>query len=142
MFLIASLAGSGDINLKLGDEIFEAGKSDRLSKAIAKAGPILIADASPNQTRDIYIQHLGDDPEKGWIAFAARANGAPRECYLEWKLSSREFVDPCSTNHYPADGKGLTGYSVEVRDGKVLVDLRLRGQNTQESERSSTSVTR
>lgn len=124
MYFIASLAGSGDIDLNLGDEIFEVGKVERLSKAIAEDGPILIPDASPNRTRDIYLQHLGTDPKRGWLAFSARANGAPRECHLQWDTASEDFVDPCTGDRYPANGKGLTGYVTRIREARLYVDLR------------------
>lgn len=141
MFFIASLAGSGDIDLNLGDEIFEVGSAERLSNAIARDGPILIPDASPNRTRDIFLQHLEADPERGWLVFAARANGAPRECHLQWDATSEDFVDPCTRDRFPADGKGLTGYIVKVREGKVYVDLRLPETGTTGDGTSTTSPT-
>ncbi len=133
MYFIASLAGSGDIDLNLGDEIFEVGKVERLSKAIEEGGPILIPDASPNRTRDIYVQHLGTDPKRGWLAFAARTNGAPRECHLLWDPDPENFVDPCTQDRYPADGKGLTGYVAKIRGDKLYVDLR-PGETETETE--------
>lgn len=134
MFLIARMAESGDFKIKLGDDVFVAGNTDRLSKAIAKDGPLLIPDASPSQARDIYVQHLGADPEKGWLAFSAQPNGSSRECSLEWKPRSKDFVDPCTSDRYPSDGKGLIGYKVEVIDSKVVINLRV-----QESEGATTT---
>lgn len=141
MFFIASLAGSGDIELNLGDEIFEVGQVNRMTKAIAEDGPFLIADASPNRTRDIFLQHIGNDPENGWLAFAARADGTTRKCTLQWDPSKQDFVDPCSNTRYPPDGKGLTGYIVKVRDSKLYVDLRIpESTSTSTSSKSTTST--
>lgn len=130
MYFIAGLAGRGDIDLKLGDEVFEVGQVERLSKAIAKDGPLLIPDASPNKTRDIYVQHLSDDPQNDWLAFAARPSGSPRECNLVWDAGAKNFLDPCGTNRFPGDGKGLTGYIVRVRDNKLYVEIRIRETDT------------
>ncbi len=120
----ALLAGSGGVEVRLGDDVFRAGQVERLAGAIAQGGPIAIPDASPDRARDIYLQHLGETPEVGWLAFAAQAPGNDRTCLLQWEPGAAEFLDPCSQRRYPANGKGLTQYPTTVTEGLLTVNLR------------------
>lgn len=121
---VALLAGSGGVDVRLGDDVFVAGQVDRLAAAVERDGPIAIPDASPRRQRDLYLQHLGATPAEGWLAFAAQAPGAERRCLLQWLPAEMEFDDPCSDRRYPADGGGLPRYPTTVEDGKLSVDLR------------------
>lgn len=123
---LSILSSSGSVDIRLGDERFPVGQTQRLADRIAEdRRPFLFSDVSGGGTRDIYLQHLGETPEVGWLAFAARAPGqADRRCVLDWDLAAQELVDPCSEQRYPGDGSGLTRYPVEVDDGQLYVDLR------------------
>ncbi len=121
---IALLAGSGGVDVRLGDDVFNAGQVERLAAAVERDGPIAIADASPRRARDLYLQHLGPTPEEGWLAFSAQAPGAERRCLLQWLPAEEEFVDPCSERRYPGDGEGLLRYPTMVEEGRLSVDLR------------------
>ncbi len=121
---LALLTGSGRIQPNLGDEVFVAGRVDRLAANIEGDGPIAFPDASPQRGRDIYLQHLGATPEEGWLAFSAQAPGAERRCLLQWLAQEGVLADPCSATRYPADGQGLTQYPTKVEGGVVSVNLR------------------
>ncbi len=123
---LSILSSSGSVDIRLGDERFPVGQTQRLADRIAEdRRPFLFSDVSGGGTRDIYLQHVGETPEVGWLAFAARAPGqADRRCVLDWDLAAQELVDPCSELRYPGDGSGLTRYPVEVDDGQLYVDLR------------------
>ena len=125
---LALLADSGSVDMRLGDDVFRAGQVERLAGAIAREGPILIPDASPERARDIYLQHLGETPEVGWLAFAAQSPGAERTCLLQWEPADQEFRDPCGQRRYPADGEGLTHHPTTVTEGELTVDLRQTGR--------------
>jgi hypothetical protein len=74
--------------------------------------------------KDIYLQHQGADPAKGWLAFDAHTPGQPRSCVLQWTPASSRFRDPCTTTMYPADGAGLPHYATSVNTAeRVIVDL-------------------
>ena len=116
------VARGGDVEVRLGSDRWEVGRADRLAAAIADDGPFLVADVSGGD-RDLYVSHIGDDPQQGWHAFAARAGGRPRECALRWEPDERVFSDPCGEGTYPLDGAGLEQFPVSVVDGGVLVDI-------------------
>lgn len=126
VILVSVLASRGDVNVRLGDERFLVGRTERLAGRIASdRRPFLFSDVSGRGTRDIYIHHVGETPEVGWLAYAARAPGqADRGCFLDWDVRAQELVDPCTLERFPADGTGLTRYPVEVTGGQLYVDLR------------------
>ena len=101
---------------------FKVGSAERLAATVGRDGPILFQDLL-NRSRDIYVQHLGED---GWRAFDARPPGAPRRCVLEWRRAERQFADPCSGQTFPADGTGLTQYPTDVDENGTLT-VRLAG---------------
>lgn len=124
--ILAGGGGRGDVELRLGDDVFVAGRAEPLAGTVERHGPILVADASPRLERDIYVQHRGDDPRTGWSAFAARPDGADRGCTLVWEPDAGRFTSPCDDGvAFPADGAGLRQYPATVDDdGDVVVDLR------------------
>ena len=113
----------------LGDTVFDVGQAERLSRTIAADGPFLVQDPlSAGRGRNVYVQHLGDDPEQGWLAVEARLPDDP-ECAVTWDRDARAFVD-CRGGDHPAHGAGLTVYPAEVAAGRVSIDLRTRTTTT------------
>ena len=117
---VALWSGSGD-ELRLGDDVFEAGRVEALARAIDEDGPLLFSDVGGGD-RDVYLNHVGSTPATGWVAFAARPPGAGRECFLRW--DGARFGDACSPATYPADGGSLPHYRVIIEGDRVKVDLR------------------
>ena len=117
-----------DVNL--GDKRFVVGRADRFAERIEEQGsPILFKDPLTSRPgRELYVQHLGNDENEGWLAVEAYAPGQRKlECLLTWDTRTDEFVDPCSKARFPADGTGLTVYPGEVDDRTaVVIDLRTR----------------
>ena len=125
------------LDVRLGDPTFQGGNAERLADEIADRGPIIYGDISDssNATRDIILQHLGDDPEEGWFAFRAQPANKARECTWEWQADEEQFRAKCDRSlTAPADGEGLVRYPVEVEDGKLDVDLNY-------ADRPSTTTT-
>ena len=100
--------------------VFDVGPAEQRAAAVARDGPFLFPDPQ-GRSRDIFFQHLGG---KDWVAFEARARGAPRQCVLRWEPGGSRFVDPCDGRAYPPDGTGLVTFPARVDDkGRVVVDL-------------------
>ncbi len=117
---VQSTGGDSQGGRSNGAPQFDAGNAERIAANIARDGPLLFPDPRGG-SRDIRVQHLGGTE---WIAFEARAAGAPRQCTLRWEGGPRHFVDPCDGRIYPADGTGLVTFPTRVDDdGRVLVDL-------------------
>jgi len=131
-FVVAQAAGRGDVDIKLGDERFDAGQIGSISDRIAKDGgvPALYPDLV-NRDRPLYVHHLGDDPGTGWSAFGAFDPDDPR-CLVEIDREAKILVNACDrTITYPLGGKGLRFYPTTVEEGRVFVDLNeLSGTTT------------
>ncbi len=122
VFAVVSLAGSDSIEVKLGDDDFNAGDAADLAAEIAERGPVPWAPLS--RGRSIWIQHIGDDPETGWFSFDVQSPGSGPDCVVDWDSDRRVFVDTCDPALvYPATGEGLTQFSVWVNDGDLIVDV-------------------
>ncbi len=128
--MVLWVSNSSDaIELNLGDRVFDAGFVGRQSEEISARGPILYADAGSSGQRDLFLQHIGDDPDSGWLAFSARRVGDPRDCSAVWDRDDRIFEltssteVECDTVTFSELGCGLFRYPAEVIDGKVTVFL-------------------
>ncbi len=117
--VIAIELGTRSNTLVLGDTNFGSINADSMADEIEENGPILWPDIASG-SRDIWLQHLGDDPGSGWIAFDARSPGTPRDCAVQWSITDRTFTDPCDGTTYPSDGDGLPPIPVYI-DGRTLV---------------------
>lgn len=129
-FLVANLASRGDVQVRLGDDRFQAGRTENLARIIDTDGqPILFPDPA-NFSRSIYVDHQGDDPETGWIALSAFVPDQP-ECTLtfdpEVGLFAIDEQQPASCDRdltFPRSGAGLRVYATEVIDGRLTIDLQ------------------
>jgi hypothetical protein len=129
-FLVAGLASRGDVEVRLGDDRFDAGRTENLARIIESDGqPILFPDPA-NFSRAIYVDHAGDDPEVGWLAVSAFVPDQP-ECTLVFDPDADEYVigddqpEDCDrSTTFPRSGAGLRAYPAEVADGRLLVDLQ------------------
>ncbi len=102
------LANTGaEVEFRLGDSDFDAGQVGRISAEIAERGPILYSDVAGHD-RDILLSHSGDDPAAGWLAFAARPAGAPRDCFFRWD-PQRGLFELVLSGAEPGNGTGACG---------------------------------
>lgn len=94
--------------------------ADRTAERIEETGPYPLQD--PHGDRDVYLQHVGDDPQQGWVLVLARSPNEP--CTVLWDVERDVFEAPCSDRTYPPDGDGLTTFPAPVENGRVVIDLR------------------
>jgi hypothetical protein len=121
---VALAASRGDVEIKLGDERFNAGKTERLAKEIDDGGglPFLYQDLVGND-RHLFVQHTGDDPDEGWVAFGAFDPDDP-SCAVRIDRDEKVLVNECDESvTYPLDGDGLRQYPVAIEDGRIYVDV-------------------
>lgn len=133
-FAMSVLSNRGSVEVRLGDDVFQAGNAESIAERIAAEEPITYSDVAGGN-KDIVVQHLGDQVNTGWYAFAARPPGTSRDCSVDWQPDSQTFVLPCTNEEFPADGAGLPQYRVRVtEDGDLRVDVR--GESETETESS------
>jgi hypothetical protein len=126
LWLIASLVSGGKADLNVGKDVFDSLRYERLAKDIDENGPRLYPSLIGTDQSYLYVQHLGDDPLKGWRAFDATREGQPVKCTVVWKPVEKVFEDPCDGATYPADGTGLRQYDAipNTATKRLVVDLK------------------
>jgi hypothetical protein len=121
---LVELANNGTVKSHLGSQVFLAGRARQLAPLVAGGGPIGLPPLL-GSTRPIYLQHLGPDEKKGWVAIQALIPGEGPRCVLRWDPGTRRFGDPCTGATFPADGTGLIRYpAVVLPSDRIQVDLR------------------
>jgi hypothetical protein len=134
VFLVTRLAGTGTLDVKLGDDRFQDIGAANLARQIEADGPVLFPDAGTG-SRDIIVQHLGTDETTGWLAFNAQRPGQPRDCILVWQADRVLFIDSCDPAiTIAADGGDQVSYPAEVdSDGRLNIDLNAAERDDEES---------
>jgi hypothetical protein len=126
-----ALGGRNSTDVRLGDQTFQGGSTERLAEEIADRGPIIYSDVSGERERDMILQHLGDDPDKGWHAFLAAPADKARDCTWRFDEDDDLFRASCDESlTAPADGEGLKQFPVRVDDGRIDVDLNASSRTT------------
>lgn len=123
-FAVAQMASRGDVTIRLGEDRFDAGKVESMAAAIDddEGLPVLVPDLVGGQ-RNLFVQHLSDDEDEGWVAFGAFDPDDP-SCAVEIDRQARELVNACDPSiTYPLDGTGLRHYPTSVEDGRIYVDI-------------------
>ncbi len=119
---VAIELGTRSNTLVLGDQNFGSIHVDNMAEEIEENGPILWPDIASGN-RDIWLQHIGDDPGIGWTAFDARQPGTARGCAVQWSAGSSTFTDPCDGTIYPATGEGLPEIPVFIDERTLVIDI-------------------
>jgi hypothetical protein len=123
-FAVAVLANRGDVEIRLGDDRFDAGQVENIARRIASDDglPLLYQDLAGGN-RNVFVQHLDEDPLVGWVAFGAVDPDDP-DCAIELDREAQVLVNACDeATTYPLDGSGLRYYPTSVEDGRLYVDL-------------------
>jgi hypothetical protein len=123
LLLVLWFTDRGAVEIALGDDTFEAGRTDIIADEIRQNGPIRYADLIGGR-RNIILQHLGDDDLVGWYAFDLIRPGQPNECQLEWNVAGQVFRDSCDDAEIPPTGFGQPDYPVEIEEGRISIDFR------------------
>lgn len=123
-FLVANAASKGDVDIKLGDDRFNAGQVENIAEAIADGDglPFLFQDLAGGD-RNLFVQHRGDDPDLGWVAYGAFVPEDP-DCRVDLDRDRKILVNACDDEEtFPLDGSGLRYYPVTVEDGRLQIDI-------------------
>ena len=116
--------------MRLGDSEFSAGTAASRSRDIAEGGPLLFPDPRGSD-RNIFIQHRGEDPNRGWLVFETRWAGSPSSCSLTWEAVSRQFVPP--------DSLECRGLPRAEADGTAVVAVGLGSSGADDAANSEAS---
>ena len=118
--VLAIAAKDEDVDINLGDDEFEIKQVEARAALVAADGALRYADPTGGN-RPIIVNHVGDDPETGWVAVLAIAPGT-EGCIVDWDDDTDVFED-CEGTAYPPDGEGLDQFPARVEDDTLYVDL-------------------
>jgi hypothetical protein len=118
--VLAIASNDPDVEVNLGDDEFELEDVDGAAERIAEDGPDIFPDPTGGN-RPIMVNHLGDDPETGWVAVLAIAPDT-ESCLVQWDADDEVFRD-CEGETYPPDGEGLEQFPTRVEGDSLYVDL-------------------
>lgn len=108
------------VDVNLGDDEFEIEDVEARAVLVATDGALRFADPTGGN-RPIIVNHVGDDPETGWVAVLAIAPDT-QSCIVDWDNDDGVFRD-CEGTTYPPDGEGLDTFPTRVEDDTLYVDL-------------------
>ena len=138
-FLVARMASQGRVDVRLGTDTFSQQDAEAAAEEVAERGPILYADTAGGD-RDIYLQHLGDDPATGLDRPRGPARRGvpgvldplgPGRRVFRLLDPDGEVTGACDGREFPPDGEGLPTYPVTVdADGNLDVDLNAEDRAT------------
>lgn len=131
VLMVWLVTSQSDTQIVLGDRDFNAGDIDAIRQEIDDHGPILYSDVGAGGQRDIIVTYRVTGAELEWLAFSARREGDPRDCYFSWDDRAGQFLltsapsssTDCEEVTADAVGTGLRHYRVEIRDDNIHVLL-------------------
>jgi hypothetical protein len=118
--VLALSADSEDVDVNLGTDEFEIPQVEARAELVAEEGALRFADPTGG-SRPLIVNHVGDDPETGWVAVLAIAPGTD-SCIVDWDADDGLFRD-CEGETYPAGGEGLDQFPTRVEGNTLYIDL-------------------
>jgi hypothetical protein len=105
LWLIAVVVtrNADDADRRIGADVFEVGRVDRLADSVERNGPILFPNLSgPAGERPVGLAHDGATDFEGWRVFSLRPRGNAADCLVSLERDTKELVD-CAGQSYTAD---------------------------------------
>jgi hypothetical protein len=116
-----------DLDVRLGDDVFEVGRVDRLADEIAERGPLLFPGlVGPAGERPVGLDHAGSTDTEGWRVFSLRPPGTPPGCLVTQDEATGALADcdgrPIATADLPAAEDVVV--VIDADSGELSLDLR------------------
>jgi hypothetical protein len=119
-----------DLDVRLGDDVFEVGRIDRLADEIADRGPLLFPGlVGPAGDRPVGLDHAGGNDRRGWRVFGLVPPGAPPGCLVTQDSATGALADcegrPVDVDDLPTQDDVVV--VIEADTGQLVLDLRATG---------------
>ncbi|MGB0113779.1 MAG: hypothetical protein WBP59_11210 [Ilumatobacteraceae bacterium] len=123
--------GGAEVTDRLAPTTFPIGSAQNAAQTVEEDGPIIFPGLNTlTGERTLVLDHVGDDPTRGWRIYYAFPAGRDSSCPVEQVIGTREFID-CDgvtidvTELSPPDA----GVNPIVEDQRTLI-IDLRGLST------------
>jgi hypothetical protein len=111
---------------RIGADVFEVGRVDRLADSVARDGPILFPNlAGPAGRRPVGLAHDGPSDFEGWRVFSLRPAGGDASCLVSVDRTTKALED-CHGQVFTVD-QLPPAERVEIvidPDGTLTLDLQ------------------
>ena len=122
--------GNADLTERLAPPTFRVGDVDDVAEEIEERGPLLFPGLNTTTgERTLVLDHLGDDPTRGWRAYWAYPEDRDASCRVAQDEGTRTFTDCAGRRLDVSDLAPPSGVRPVVQDQRVLY-LDLRGATT------------
>jgi hypothetical protein len=121
--------GNTDLTERLAPSTFRVGDVEDVADEIDEDGPLLLAGLDTSGERTLVLDHVGDDPTRGWRTYWAYPADRNASCAVSQGEGTGTFTD-CEGRHLDvSDLAPPPGVRPVVQDQRVLY-LDLRGATT------------
>lgn len=81
-------------NARIGSDVFEVGRVDRLAESVERNGPILFPNlVGPAGERPVGLVHEGPTDFEGWRVFSLRPAGGSTDCLVQVDRATKRLED-------------------------------------------------
>jgi hypothetical protein len=118
--------GNADLTERLAPPTFRVGEVDAVADEIEERGPLLFPGLNTTTgERTLVLDHVGDDPTRGWRAFWAYPADRDTSCPVTQREGTNTFTDCEGRRLDVSDLAPPPGVRPVVQDQRVLyLDLR------------------
>jgi hypothetical protein len=128
LWLIAvAVSGQADQDhARVGADVFEVGRVDRLADSVARTGPILFPNLiGPAGKRPVGLAHDGPTDFEGWRVFSLRPAGSADDCLVRIDRTTKVLEDCNGRRYDAADLPDAERVVVLIdKDGTLTLDLQ------------------
>ena len=83
-----------DADRRIGADVFEVGRVDRLADSVERDGPLLFPNLiGPAGERPVGLVHDGSTDFEGWRVFSLQPPGSTSDCLVQVDRSTKELED-------------------------------------------------
>ena len=105
LWLIAAVVtrNADEADRRIGADVFEVGRVDRLADSVERNGPILFPNLSgPAGERPVGLFHDGATDFEGWRVFSLRPSGNAADCLVSVDRETKQLLD-CAGEEFTPD---------------------------------------
>ena len=115
-----------DADRRIGADVFEVGRVDRLADSVEANGPILFPNLSgPAGERPVGLVHDGATDFEGWRVFSLQPPANTPDCLVSLDRETKELVDCTGVTFTPGELPDAERVVVLIdEDGTLTLDLQ------------------